>query len=126
MPSGHGLIGRSPVVELRVLRYFVAVADAGSVTAGSAASHVSQPAVSRQLRALERELGVELLVRSEGGVRLTAAGAELLVLAYARAERSGSVSWEDLNEAYRAALCELGGQRTSQLVELAALADSES
>ena len=68
-------------MELRVLRYFVAVADAGSVTAGSAASHVSQPAVSRQLRALERELGVELLVRSEGGVRLTAAGAELLVLA---------------------------------------------
>lgn len=67
-------------MELRVLRYFVAVADAGSVTAGSAASHVSQPAVSRQLRALERELGVELLVRSEGGVRLTAAGAELLVL----------------------------------------------
>lgn len=56
----------------------------------------------------------------------THSAAELLVLAYARAERSGSVSWEDLNEAYRAALCELGGQRTSQLVELAALADSES
>lgn len=67
-------------MELRALRYFVAVAQAGSVTAGSAASHVSQPAVSRQLRALERELGVALFVRSEGGVRLTAAGTELLVL----------------------------------------------
>lgn len=78
-------------MELRVLRYFVAVADAGSVTAGSAASHVSQPAVSRQLRALERELGVELLVRSEGGVRLTAAGAELLVLARGLLEREATL-----------------------------------
>ncbi|ULQ48376.1 hypothetical protein JN531_017230 (plasmid) [Flagellatimonas centrodinii] len=50
----------------------------------------------------------------------THTAAELLVLAYARAERSGSVDWEDLNVAHRAALSELGGKRSSQLVELAA------
>lgn len=74
-------------MELRSLRYFVAVADAGSVTSGSAAVHVSQPAVSRQIRALEHELGVTLFVRSEGGVRLTAAGSELLAQARDMLER---------------------------------------
>lgn len=73
-------------MELRVLRYLVAVADAGSVTAGAAAVHVSQPSVSRQLRALERELGVTLLNRGDG-VSLTAAGAELLPLARDMLER---------------------------------------
>lgn len=78
-------------MELRALRYFVAVADAGTVTAGSSAVHVSQPAVSRQIRSLERELGVMLFARSEGGVRLTAAGTELLVLARDLLEREAFI-----------------------------------
>lgn len=79
-------------MELRALRYFVAVADAGSVTGGAADVRVSQPAVSRQIKGLERELGVELLVRFDGGVRLTAAGAELLTLARDLLERAAFLS----------------------------------
>lgn len=78
-------------MELRALRYFVAVADAGTVTGGSAAVHVSQPAVSRQIRGLEHELGVTLFARSEGGVRLTAAGTELLALARDLLEREAFI-----------------------------------
>lgn len=61
-------------MEIRVLRYFLAVADTGSVTAAARAVHVAQPSVSRQLRALEHELGVRLFVRGPGPMRLSAAG----------------------------------------------------
>lgn len=61
-------------MELRVLRYFLAVADAGSVTAAARAVHVAQPSVSRQLRSLEQELGSALFVRGPGPLRLSAAG----------------------------------------------------
>ncbi|MEN9774285.1 MAG: hypothetical protein RL322_1355 [Pseudomonadota bacterium] len=64
-------------MEFRALRYFVAVADAGSFTAASAAIHIAQPALTRQLRELERELGVQLLIRLPRGVRLTPAGVTL-------------------------------------------------
>ena len=87
MPVEHGQVSGGSRVEFRALRYFAAVAEAGSVTAGSAVVHVSQPAVSRQIRALEHELGVALFVRSEGGVRLTAAGAQLLTQAREMLER---------------------------------------
>ena len=68
-------------MELRTLRYFVAVADHGSVTAASAAVRIAQPALSRQLRGLERDLGTTLFERGNGRLRLTAAGAALLPLA---------------------------------------------
>ena len=65
-------------MELRTLGYFVAVADAGSVSAAAVAVHVTQPAISRQLRQLEHDLGVDLFVRSAGRLRLSAAGREFL------------------------------------------------
>ena len=68
-------------MELRTLRYVVAVADAGSVTAAATAVHVTQPSLSRQVRHLERELCVDLFVRDEGRLRLSAAGAEFLPVA---------------------------------------------
>lgn len=68
-------------MELRVLRYFLAVVDSGSMTAAAATVRVAQPSVSRQLRMLERELGVELLHRTRTGVRLTAAGRVFLPVA---------------------------------------------
>ena len=68
-------------MELRVLRYFLAVADAGSVTAASERVHVAQPAISRQLRGLEAELGVELFVRDGRALRLGPAGRRLLPIA---------------------------------------------
>lgn len=69
------------MAELRVLRYFVAVAEAGSLTAGAASVRISQPAVSRQLRTLEKELGAELFVRGNGPLRLTQAGTRMLTAA---------------------------------------------
>ncbi|MFK4731121.1 LysR family transcriptional regulator [Agromyces mediolanus] len=61
-------------MELRVVKYFLAVAEAGSITEGARQVRISQPAVSRQLRALEQELGVELFERGHGALRLTHAG----------------------------------------------------
>ncbi|MFI5429394.1 LysR family transcriptional regulator [Aeromicrobium sp. UC242_57] len=65
-------------MELRTLGYFVAVADSGSVSAAADVVHVTQPAISRQLRQLERDLGVDLFVRSSGRLRLSAAGRAFL------------------------------------------------
>jgi DNA-binding transcriptional LysR family regulator len=61
-------------VEFRQLRYFVAVAEEGNLTAAARRLHVSQPPITRQIRQLEEELRVELLVRSSKGVLLTEAG----------------------------------------------------
>lgn len=68
-------------MELRVLRYFLAVAEEGTITAGSARVRISQPAVSRQLAALERELGTPLFERGHGALTLTHAGRRFLEVA---------------------------------------------
>ena len=70
-------------MELRHLRYFVAVAEAENVTRAAAKLRVAQPAVSRQIRDLEDELGVALLERTAKAVRLTEPGR--LFLSEARA-----------------------------------------
>lgn len=61
-------------MNLKTLRYFVAIADAGSLTAAAAAISIAQPALTRQLRELEADLGVALFHRMPRGVRLTQAG----------------------------------------------------
>jgi LysR family hca operon transcriptional activator len=62
-------------LELRHLRYFVAVADAGSLTvAAEEKLHTSQPSLSRQIQDLENELGARLLTRRARGIELTPAG----------------------------------------------------
>ncbi len=62
-------------MELRHLRYFVAVAEEGSLTlAAERRLHTAQPSLSRQIRDLEAEVGVALLVRNARGIELTAAG----------------------------------------------------
>jgi DNA-binding transcriptional LysR family regulator len=65
-------------MELRHLRYFVAVAEELHFRRAAERLHVSQPAVSDQVRKLENELGVRLLERTPRSVRLTDAGAALL------------------------------------------------
>lgn len=61
-------------MELRHLRYFVAVAERENISQAAKSLHVSQPALSRQIRDLEFELGVSLLKRGGKFVRLTEAG----------------------------------------------------
>lgn len=68
-------------MELRTLRYFLAVVDAGSVTAAAGTVHVTQPSLSRQLRQLERDLDIVLLARRDGRLTLTAAGRQFLPVA---------------------------------------------
>src|SRR5256885_1493276 len=71
MLSEHG----SGKMELRHLRYFVAVAEAGSLTVAAARKlHTSQPSLSRQIRDLEEEVGAQLLTRGARGIELTPAG----------------------------------------------------
>ena len=65
-------------MELYQLRTFAAVADEGHLTRASERLHLSQPAVSGHVKALEGELGVRLFERASTGMQLTAAGAELL------------------------------------------------
>ena len=66
-------------MELRHLRYFVAVAEAGSLTvAAEKRLHTAQPSLSRQIRDLEYEVGVPLMNRSVHGIELTAAGRAFL------------------------------------------------
>jgi len=60
------------------MRMFIAVVEEGSVTAAARRLHVSQPALSQAMVALERRLGLELLVRHRTGVTLTDAGSTLL------------------------------------------------
>jgi DNA-binding transcriptional LysR family regulator len=65
-------------LELRHLRYFVAVADAGSFTHAAERLFIAQPTLSQQIRRLEEIMGTLLLCRQREGLRLTAAGSVLL------------------------------------------------
>ncbi|GAB7048549.1 LysR family transcriptional regulator [Catenuloplanes indicus] len=75
-------------LDLRHLRYLIAVAETGSITRAAQRLMLTQPALSRALRALERMVGTPLLVRGSHATTLTAAGSELLMDAYDLVERS--------------------------------------
>lgn len=64
-------------MELRVLRYFLAVAREGSITGAANVLHLTQPTLSRQIRDLEDELGTRLLLRHSHSVSLTEDGMRL-------------------------------------------------
>ena len=66
--------GIMPRMDIRILRYFIAVAEEGNITKAAARLHVSQPALSTQLAALEDELGQRLFERGARGIELTEKG----------------------------------------------------
>ena len=75
MPVRHGY---TPAMNLRALRYFVAIAELNSFSAASRLLHVAQPALSRQIRKLESDLGVLLFRRTARGLVLSEGGRQLL------------------------------------------------
>src|SRR5450631_269855 len=81
MPWRHAM-------ELRHVRYFLAVVDAGSVTAASRVVHVTQPSLSRQLRLFEKDLGIALFTRTGGRLALSAAGRQFVPVARDLAARA--------------------------------------
>jgi DNA-binding transcriptional LysR family regulator len=70
--------GAPAAIELRHLRYFVAVADAGSFTHAAERMYIAQPTLSQQIRRLEEIVGAPLLLRRRDGLQLTTAGTVLL------------------------------------------------
>lgn len=79
-----------PNMELRHLRYFVMAAEESNISRAAARLRLSQPAVSRQLRDLEQELGIDLFRREKSGLKLTAAGEAFLVHARDLLRRAGN------------------------------------
>src|SRR5437870_11971855 len=69
-------------MEIRQLRAFVAIAETGTFTAGAARVHVTQAAISMQIRQLETETHAQLFIRAPRRVILTEAGEKLLERAY--------------------------------------------
>ncbi|MEU2004896.1 LysR family transcriptional regulator [Rhodococcus sp. NPDC019627] len=76
-------------MDIQQLEMFVAVAEEGSIHGGARRLLIAQPAVSKSLRKLERQLGTELLIRSPQGIGLTVAGEVLLAQAKEILERMG-------------------------------------
>jgi DNA-binding transcriptional LysR family regulator len=80
--------------ELRLIRYFVAVAQEGNVTRAAEGLHISQPSLSAAIKQLEEQLGVELLKRQSGRVTITPAGELLLQRGRALLEHADTVAEE--------------------------------
>ncbi|MCH9829435.1 MAG: LysR family transcriptional regulator [Gammaproteobacteria bacterium] len=91
-------------MELRHLRYFIAVAEERNIGRAAARLHISQPPLTRQIQQLEDELGVRLFIRTPRGVELTEAGA----LFFEEARNIGAVVEQATERTQRAGQGRLG------------------
>lgn len=105
-------------MNLRQIRYFVAVAQTENFRRASQLLHVAQPALSRQISALEEELGVELFLRLPRGVRLSNAGQVMLQRCQALLE-----SLDGMVEEVRGVGRGLAGHLKLGFIEVAALSE---
>lgn len=78
-------------MDIRLLRYFLAVVDEASITRASAVLRVAQPSLSRQIRGLELSIGRSLFDRGDGRLHLTPAGRQLVPLARDLVSRADAV-----------------------------------
>ena len=109
-------------MELRVLRYFLTVAREGSVTGAANFLHVTQPTLSRQIKDLEEELGVKLLVRGSHSVSLTPDGMRLRKRAEELLDLAEKTEAEfAVREATVAGDIHIGGGETQVMRHLAAV-----
>lgn len=111
-------------MDIRVLRYFLAVAREGSVTRAAHSMHVTQPTLSRQLIDLEEELGQKLFIRSNHSISLTTAG----VLLRKRAEEIMEMMHKTESEFYAMGenICGdiyIGGGETEAMRQVAIVAN---
>ena len=109
-------------MELRVLRYFLAIAREGTISGAANYLHVTQPTLSRQIRDLEEELGQKLLVRGSHRVTLTAEGMllrkraeEIVSMADKTEEEFQSMKGDLSGDIY------IGGGETDAMNEIAAV-----
>ncbi|MGW2647369.1 LysR family transcriptional regulator [Streptomyces sp. NPDC001393] len=101
-------------VDTRLLRSFLAVAEDGSLTRAAERVFVSQPALTKQIRQLESQLGVRLFDRSRAGMTLTEAGRELALRVPALV-----ASWDDAVRATKAT-----GRRAARILRVGFLASA--
>ena len=78
-------------MEMYQLRAYVTAATLGSVTRTAETLHVTQPAITAQIKALEEDIGTALFERTAGGLRMTQAGQELLPQAQVRASSPSGI-----------------------------------
>lgn len=109
-------------MEIRVLRYFLAVAREGNITSAANYLHLTQPTLSRQIRDLEEELGQQLLIRKSHRVALTPAGMlfrkraeEIVSMADKTEEEFRSMKEEMTGDIY------IGGGETDAMNQIAAV-----
>lgn len=107
-------------MELRVLRYFLVVAEEGNMTRASERLHVGQPTLSRQIKELERELGQSLFVRRSHGLALTDSGQLLLAHAVEMSELADKIE-KDFSTMCKRPFGDVrvGGAETVQIREFA-------